>query len=205
MMMNSRLSMNGVVPMMSPVTGSRSGAPDGSVSSSDAHAARDDRQERDTGGRGPRRPRRSSVGVGLARRSAASPVEGAEARLDDALGDDRGRRPASTSERHDREVVVGHDGDAASPPVSADRLVGDLGDHASIGPMIRLTPKIAPTPAKHVARPASGCRPTLRNAAAPERDEDQVAGVGGDARQHADEDQDEGEQLAGRRPRPACG
>ena len=32
-MMNSRLSMNGVVPMMSPVTGSRSGAPGGSVNS----------------------------------------------------------------------------------------------------------------------------------------------------------------------------
>ncbi len=32
-MMNSRLSMNGVLPMMSPVTGSRSGAPAGSVSS----------------------------------------------------------------------------------------------------------------------------------------------------------------------------
>ena len=33
-MMNSRLSMNGVVPMMSPVTGSRSGAPGGRVSTS---------------------------------------------------------------------------------------------------------------------------------------------------------------------------
>ena len=30
-MMNSRLSMNGVVPMMSPVSGSRSGAPSGTV------------------------------------------------------------------------------------------------------------------------------------------------------------------------------
>ena len=38
---------------------------------------------------------------------------------------------------------------------------------ASIGPRIGLTVKIAPTPAKQAAMPASGCRPTLRNAAAP--------------------------------------
>jgi hypothetical protein len=38
---------------------------------------------------------------------------------------------------------------------------------ASIGPGIGFTPKIAPTPAKQAAIPASGCRPTLANAAAP--------------------------------------
>ncbi len=38
---------------------------------------------------------------------------------------------------------------------------------ASDGDRMRLTPKIDPTPAKHAARPASGCLPTLANAAAP--------------------------------------
>ena len=38
---------------------------------------------------------------------------------------------------------------------------------ASIGPRIGLTVKIAPTPAKHAAIPASGWRPTLAKAAAP--------------------------------------
>ena len=37
---------------------------------------------------------------------------------------------------------------------------------ASIGAMIRFTPKIAPTPANQAAMPASGCRPTLWKAAA---------------------------------------
>ena len=38
---------------------------------------------------------------------------------------------------------------------------------ASDGVMSRFTPKIAPTPAKAAAMPASGWRPTLRKAAAP--------------------------------------
>ena len=38
---------------------------------------------------------------------------------------------------------------------------------ASMGPGMGLTPKIAPTPAKQAAMPASGWRPTLANAAAP--------------------------------------
>ncbi len=38
---------------------------------------------------------------------------------------------------------------------------------ASVGVMRKLTPNPAATPAKAAASPASGCRPTLRNAAAP--------------------------------------
>ena len=38
---------------------------------------------------------------------------------------------------------------------------------ASIGPRIGFTPNTEPTAAKHIAMPASGCRPTDMNAAAP--------------------------------------
>ena len=38
---------------------------------------------------------------------------------------------------------------------------------ASMGLRMGFTPKAAPTPAKQAAMPASGCRPTLMNAAAP--------------------------------------
>ena len=54
--------------------------------------------------------------------------------------------------------------------------------------------------------PASGCRPTLANAAAPSGIEDQVAGVGGDAREDADEaSRMNASEPLRRRPRPACG
>ena len=62
---------------------------------------------------------------------------------------------------------------------------------ASMGTRMRLTPKIEPTPAKHAAMPGERMPADAQERGGAERDEDQVAGVGGDARQHADEDQDE--------------
>ena len=65
----------------------------------------------------------------------------------------------------------------------------------STGTIRMLTRKAAATAAKAAARPASGCRPTLMKAARRERDQDQVAGIGGDARQDADEHQHVGERV----------
>ena len=53
--------------------------------------------------------------------------------------------------------------------------------------------------------PASGWRPTRQERGGAERHEDQVAGVGGDARQDPDEDEDEREQLSAATRRRACG
>ena len=107
----------------------------------------------------------------------------------DPLGDDR-----DDDREHDRSstmlnqqlatIVIG-----AAGLGSADRLVGDLGDHArrsgrqDVDAEDRADAGEARRPC-----PASGCRPTLSERRRAERDEDQVAGVGGDAREHADED-----------------
>ena len=130
-MMNSRLSMNGVWPMMSPVTGSRSGAPGGSVSSSTHH----ERPPRIAMQRALEALGLPRAGVDRRRRRSPrsdsrrpSPVHGTQPRLDDRLGDDR---------RGDGE----HDGRRRSRTTGwttivmrlaareRERLVGDLGDH----------------------------------------------------------------------------
>ena len=69
---------------------------------------------------------------------------------------------------------------------------------ASSGLISMLTVNAPATAAKPSARPASGWRPTLRKATPGQRNQDQIAGVGGDARQDADEGQD-----VGQRPAPA--
>ncbi len=90
-----------------------------------------------------------------------SPVVGAEARLDDALGDERTRRAARTSDETTREPVVGDDRDRlrrrrCRPSAS---LVTSV-IIASIGPGIGLTPKMAADAreAGGHARPAGAVR-----------------------------------------------
>ena len=58
---------------------------------------------------------------------------------------------------------------------------------ASSGLMIMFTLNAPATAANPTASPASGCRPTLRKAAPAKRDQHHIAGIGGDARQNADE------------------
>ena len=57
----------------------------------------------------------------------------------------------------------------------------------STGTMNTLTRNTAATPAKAAAMPAIGCRPTREEGGGTQRDQHQVAGIGGDAREHADE------------------
>ncbi len=58
-----------------------------------------------------------------------------------------------------------------------------------------LTRNAAATAAKAAASPASGCRPDGDEGGARERDQDQVAGIGGDAREDADEHQHVGQCM----------
>ena len=85
-----------------------------------------------------------------------------------------------------------------------DGFIGDLSQHASMGVIRMLTPKMAPTPAKAAAMPASGMTAPAQEGGGAERDQDQIAGIRGDAGEHANKDQDEGDHLRGR-PRPICG
>ena len=86
MMITIRLLMNGEVPPMAPVTGSRRGAPCGTVSSAIAAT---------TARNAPERPAQA-LGLGVRERTfrliRPRAVVGAEPRLDHALGDHARRR-----------------------------------------------------------------------------------------------------------------
>ena len=61
----------------------------------------------------------------------------------------------------------------------------------SSGVIRKFTPKPAATPAKAAAIPASGLRPDALEGRGPQGDQHEVPGVGGDARDDAEEDDDE--------------
>ncbi len=196
--------------MMLPVSGSRSGAPGGSVSSSTpprvptkAMAAH-------------RSPRESCSGVtpskvsGWSRSSVPGRGEGrvvgAEPGLDEALTHE-GEHDRQHDRRRDAEVQVGRDVDRPSRFHQPDGLVGDLGEHGVGG----RDEQVDAEPAGHAGE---GRRHAGERIAADaverscaERDQHQVAGVRGDARDHAEADDEvgqcarrgDGDQLADQR------
>ena len=122
--------MNGVVPMMSPVTGSRSGAPGGSVNSRTSADEAEEGEERVAqaallGGR-------VVDGVGLVARSDAIgrvvPAATARAAARSIRSVMRAATSASTIDDDDAEPVVGDDRERRAAG-RAEGLVGDLGDH----------------------------------------------------------------------------
>ena len=117
-----RLLMNGESPMMSPVSGLRSGAPGGSVSAAITASTAS------TASPAQRRPLASSAGVDrlalLARELllvGEAAVPGAEPRLDDARGDERDHdgeeeRAADAEVEVRDEVDLARSGRRARPP-----------------------------------------------------------------------------------------
>ena len=133
-MITIRLSMNGESPKMAPVSGLRSGAPGGSVSSTisaitpsrpSTRPAQPARLggRRDLAGASGSSGRSSPVGA-----SAGS--YGAQPRLDDPLGDERDAAKVSTTVGPDAEAQVGGQVDRLARVDQVDGLVGDLGEHA---------------------------------------------------------------------------
>ena len=120
--------MNGVLPMMSPVTGSRSGAPGGRVSSSTTTTSTPRKRER-----GVLQPARlvpaAIVGVGRSAATVDRPpgVHGPRRGSIDPLGETAATIARTISEaiakNSSTTIVIG------APPVERDGLVGDLGEH----------------------------------------------------------------------------
>ena len=97
-------------------------------------------------------------------------------------------------------IVIG-----SLPRDQADRLVGDLGDHRVGRRQDEVDAEDRADAGEAGGHAGSGCRPDARERGGAERDQDQVAGVGRDAREHADHDQDERQDPRAARPRRACG
>ena len=165
-MITIRLLMNGESPMMSPVSGLRSGAPGGSVSAaitaSTASTARPAQ----------RRPLASSAGSIAWPSSRASSSSSARPR---SQVPSRGSMirvvtSAITTVRNSvqpiAEVEVRDEVDLRVRVDQRGRLVGDVGDHRVGRDDQDVHANAALTAPKPAAIPASGLRPTLRNAVA---------------------------------------
>ena len=75
----------------------------------------------------------------------------------------------------------------------------------SIGVIRTLTAKTALDPGVGGGEPGERMAPEAEERRRPEGDQDQVAGVARDAREHADQDDDERDRARGRDARRACG
>ncbi len=206
--------MNGESPMMSPVTGSRSGASGSTVSSVITTSTASGREERVAKALRLRLRRHLGALVGVERRVVALErgVVRAEASLDDAHGDER-HDDRDQDRRGDAEVQVRGEVDRALGVDERARVVRDLGQDA-----VERRDQEVDAEAGGDAR-ERGRHPGERVAAdALERSRTQgyqheVPGVGGDAREDADEDDDrrqhrlrrDADELPDQRPDQAGG
>ena len=140
-----------------------------------------------------RRPARSSSAPAGGLR-----IVGAQARLDHAVGDEGDDARSGTAPRRSRTRGSRPGRSTCSGSTRWTASLVNSTSTASSGLISMLTVKAPATAAKPSARPASGWRPTLEKGDAGERDQHQIAGIGGDAREDADEGQDVG-QRPGRR------
>ena len=188
--------------MMSPVRGSRSGRAwrEGEQDDEPDEAREGDERVAQTTLLG----RRIVHGVGVVldgdaiRPARCRRLERAQPRLDHTFGDECGD-DREHDRRHDAEPVVGEDRERCAAG-GTERLVGDLGDLGVDRAGDRVDTEDRADTGEARGHPGERVASDAHEGRCPERHEDQVTGVGRDARQDAHEDQHEREQPSWRRP-----
>ena len=202
-MITIRLSMNGESPIMSPVSGLRSGAPGIAVSS----VITSDHAER--------RPQRvaQALRLGLRRRAPAASsrhvaglgrVPGADPALDEARRDER-QHERDEDRRGDPEEQVRGEVDLRVGVGERGGVVGDLGQHAVERRDQEVHAEARGDAGERRRDAGQRVSPDALERDRPERYQHEVSGVGRDARDHAEQHDDERQRAAARRRRRACG
>ena len=130
-------------------------------------------------------------------------LERAQPRLDHALGDERGD-DREQDRRHDAEPVVGEDRERRDAG-GTERLVGDLGDLGVDRAGDRVDAEDRADAREARRHPGQRVASDAHERRRPERHEDQVAGVGRDARQDARRRSARTRAGGAARPRRAAG
>jgi hypothetical protein len=115
--------------------------------------------------------------------------------LDESRGDDR-EHDGDEERRCDPEVEVRREVDVRVLVDQRGRIVGDLGQHPVQGRDEEVDPEARGDAGERRRDPGQRIAPDALERDRPERDQHEVAGIGGDARDHAEQDDDEGQRAA---------
>ena len=196
--------MNGELPIRSPVSGLRSGAPGGSVSRPKTTSTPSSAKQRVpqparlVGGQCPLPPACSPSGR-FSRLAMVLPSRGSIIRSVMNADEDR-----QEDDRRDGEPEVRGQADGLVRIDQVDGVVGELDEDGVERLDQHVHGERAGDRGETQGQPGERVPADAEEGDAGQRNQDQVAGVGGDARQDADERQDVGQRPARARRSPAC-